>query len=165
MWYDRFSDRGWFLSCPLASHARLVVPKIPQQPSVPPPLPLYKNDCRLTRPESTLPQVLIPLHFNSCISNAYAKPQGGAPHANPKVLQPVTPAPRSFRPPCTPHAPLATHHSSLVTLVTPFPVTLTDHPQLNENKTTLSPSFATLTGSVKHKSFVCHSCKKTLGGG
>jgi hypothetical protein len=76
--------------------ARLVVPKTPQQPSVPPPLPLYKNARRLTRPESTLPQVLIPLNFNSCIGNTYKKPQGGAPHANPKVLQLVTPTAATF---------------------------------------------------------------------
>ena|ERR1700730_10209336 len=48
---------------------------------------------------------------------------------------------------------------------TPLSVTLTDTPQLHENKATLSPAFATLTGRVKHKSFVCHSYKKHRGVG
>jgi hypothetical protein len=44
--------------------------------------------------------------------------------------------------------------------LSPFPATLTSRPQLHENKTTLSPVFATLTRRVKHKFFVCHSYKK-----
>jgi len=48
---------------------------------------------------------------------------------------------------------------------TPLSATLTDTPQLHENKATLSPAFATLTGRVKHKSFVCHSYKKHRGVG
>src|SRR5271155_3911321 len=47
----------------------------------------------------------------------------------------------------------------------PFLATLTDTPQLAENTTTLSLVFATLTVRVKHKSCICHSCKKTPGGG
>ena len=47
----------------------------------------------------------------------------------------------------------------------PLSATLTDNPQLDENKTTLSLAFATLTGRVKHKSFVCHSYKKHRGVG
>ena len=43
--------------------------------------------------------------------------------------------------------------------------TLTDTPQLHENKATLSLAFATLTRRVKHKSFVCHSYKKHRGVG
>jgi|SRR5580704_15389623 hypothetical protein len=48
---------------------------------------------------------------------------------------------------------------------TPLSVTLTDTPQLHENKTTLSPAFATLTHRVKPKSFVCHSYRKHRGVG
>jgi hypothetical protein len=48
--------------------------------------------------------------------------------------------------------------------LSPFPATLTSRRQLNENKVTLSPAFAILTGCVRHKSFVCHSYKKCGGG-
>ncbi len=48
---------------------------------------------------------------------------------------------------------------------TPLSATLTDNPQLHENKATLSPAFATLTRRVKPNSFVCHSCKKHRGVG
>jgi hypothetical protein len=71
--------------------ARLAVPKTPQQPSVPRALPLYKSRALLTRPESTLLQVLIPLHFNSPTINTYKKPGGGSPPRTRKVLQLVTP--------------------------------------------------------------------------
>jgi hypothetical protein len=57
-------------------------------------------------------------------------------------------------------------------LVTPFLVypevrraTLAGSRQLAENTTALSLAFATLTNRVKHKSCVCHSCKKTPGWG
>ena len=43
--------------------------------------------------------------------------------------------------------------------------TLRDHQQLTENPATLSPFPATLTSRVNHNPFVCHSCKKTPGGG
>ena len=48
---------------------------------------------------------------------------------------------------------------------TPFSATLTRHSQLTENPAALSPAFATLTRRVKHKSFVCHSCRKHPGWG
>ena len=73
---------------------RRAVLQIPSRRSVPPQLPLYKNRYPLTRPESTLPQVLIPLHFISFISNTYKKPGGGTPSSSPKVLQLVTPSPQ-----------------------------------------------------------------------
>jgi len=38
-------------------------------------------------------------------------------------------------------------------------------PQIAENRASLSPAAATLTDSVMHKSFVCHSYKKHRGGG
>src|SRR5271156_1970574 len=43
--------------------------------------------------------------------------------------------------------------------------TLADNPQTIENPATLGPVFATLTSTVKHKSFVCHSYKKQPGVG
>src|SRR5580658_9477371 len=49
--------------------------------------------------------------------------------------------------------------------LTPFPATLTDTPQSHENKTTLSPAFATLTRFVNPNPFVCHSYKKHRGWG
>ena len=49
--------------------------------------------------------------------------------------------------------------------LTPFPATLTSHPQGTEKSATLSLAVATLTSRVKHKSCVCHSYKKTPEGG
>jgi len=57
---------------------------------------------------------------------------------------------------------LSTFNSSSLT---PFPVTLTSHPQLNENSAILSPVPATLTRRVKHNPFVCHSYEKHPGWG
>src|SRR5208282_3691864 len=71
--------------------------------------------------------------------NTYKKPGEGVSPFHPKVLQLVT-----------------TNASP----ASPFPATLTSYLQLAENKTTLSPAVATLTGRVKHKPFVCHSYKK-----
>jgi len=44
-----------------------------------------------------------------------------------------------------------------------FPATLTDRSQLTENPATLSPVSATLTDTVDHNPFVCHSYKKHRG--
>jgi hypothetical protein len=49
--------------------------------------------------------------------------------------------------------------------LSPFAATLTGFLQLTENKTTLSPAFATLTRRVKLNPFVCHSYKKHPGRG
>ena len=76
---------------PQVMRLRRAVLKITAKPSVPSTLPLYKSRPLLTRSESTLPQLLIPLHFNSFISNTYRKPQGGGPIRKPKVWQLVTP--------------------------------------------------------------------------
>jgi hypothetical protein len=70
---------------------RRVVSKIPPISSVPPGLLFYKSHPLSTRSESTLLQVLIPLHFNSPRINTYTKPGGGCPSSSPKVLQLVTP--------------------------------------------------------------------------
>ena len=64
---------------------RRAVLKSPPRPPVPPRLLLHKNRHPLTRPESTLPQLLIPLHFNSSRCNAYKKP-GGPPLFQPQSL-------------------------------------------------------------------------------
>jgi hypothetical protein len=69
-------------------------------------------------------------------------------------------------PPCSPtfEFPISNFVFS-TTPATPLSATLTDTLQLHENKTILSPAFATLTRFVKHKSFVCHSYKKHRGVG
>src|SRR5271156_6162994 len=71
--------------------ARLAVLKTPPKSSVSSLLPLYKSCALLSHPESTLLQVLIPLHFNSSTINVYKKPWGGPPPRTRKVLQLVTP--------------------------------------------------------------------------
>jgi hypothetical protein len=69
---------------PQAMRLRRAVPQIPAKSSVPPRSPLDKNRFLPTHSESTLLQVLIPLHFNSFISNTYKKPGGGIPPPSPK---------------------------------------------------------------------------------
>src|SRR5580704_479810 len=59
---------------------RSAAPKIPPKSSVSPRLPFYKNHPLLSRSESTLTQVLIPLHLNSFRMNTYIKPGGGPLH-------------------------------------------------------------------------------------
>ena len=58
---------------PQAMRLRRAVPKIPPGCPVPLRLPLYKNRLLLTHSESTLPQVLIPLHFNFRRIRVYKK--------------------------------------------------------------------------------------------
>ena len=100
---------------PQVMRLRRAVPKIPAKPSVLPRLPLHNNWHLLTRPESTLPQLLIPLHFNSFISNAYRKPQGGGPSATPKFGNSSLPPHRSCAHTQTPVNPFV----SCVYLTTP----------------------------------------------
>ncbi len=69
---------------------RRAVLQIPAKSSVPPRLPFHKNHSLPTPSQSTLPQMLIPLHFNSFSSNAYKKTRGRIPAAIPKVCQLVT---------------------------------------------------------------------------
>ena len=128
---------------------------------------VYKIRPRLSHSESTLLQLLIPLHFNSLRINTYKKPGRGSRLPAPKFCNSSLPAP---------HYTLAKQHPPVSFIsftsstsfaspsVTPFPATLTGHRQLAENTTTLSPAVATLTRRVKHKSFVCHSYKKHPGG-
>jgi hypothetical protein len=77
---------------PEASTGRLrrAVPKTAAKSSVRPGLPVNKSRSLPTRSESTLPQLLIPIHFKSRISNTYKKAQGEGPPPSPKVLQLVT---------------------------------------------------------------------------
>jgi hypothetical protein len=73
---------------PEASTGRLrrAVPKIPPKSSVLPRLPLNKSASLPTRSESTLPQLLIPLRFISCISNTYKKARRGARRPTPRFV-------------------------------------------------------------------------------
>ena len=50
---------------------RCAVPKIPTESSVPPRLPFYNSPVFLKHSESTLAEVLIPLHFNSSRISVY----------------------------------------------------------------------------------------------
>jgi hypothetical protein len=59
---------------------RCAVPKIPAKSSVPPRSPIRNRRYLPTHSDSTLPQVLIRLHFNSFIRNACTKPAGGPPN-------------------------------------------------------------------------------------
>jgi len=147
---------------------RRAVPKIPPKSSVPPRLPFYKSRRLLTHSESTLLQVLIPLHFNSPRINTYKKPGRGSLLPAAKFCNSSLPAPHSTL--AKQHPPVSfisfTFSTSFASpSVTPFPATLTSHLQLAENAAALSPAFATLTSRVKHKSFVCHSYKKHPGWG
>jgi len=62
------------------------VPKIPSKSSVAPGSPLNKPYSLSTRPESTLPQPLIPRDFISFSSNVYRKPGEGHPVPAQKVV-------------------------------------------------------------------------------
>jgi hypothetical protein len=97
--------------------------------SVLPELPFYKSRPFRTRPESTLPQLLIPLHFNFSRINIYKKTAEGVRPSSPKVLQLVTHNSRPTQQPRpTRQAVLAPHHSSLATI--PFRITSFADPHL-----------------------------------
>src|SRR5277367_2739913 len=70
---------------------RRAVPKIPTGPSVPCRLPFYNTRHFLSHSESTLAEVLIPLHFNSSRIIAYKKPGEGVSPSDLNVWQLVTP--------------------------------------------------------------------------
>src|SRR5579863_2081194 len=110
MWYTVCVRSGMSLSArPQVMRLRRAVLQIPPESSVPPGLPLYKCCDSLTRAESTLLQVLIPLHFISFISNTYKKPGGGTPSSSPKVWQLVTPSPNLVIPSDARNVPCATN--------------------------------------------------------
>ena len=134
---------------------RRAVLQNPAKCFVPLELPFHNSNPILTHSESTLLQLLIPLHFNSRRINIYKKSGRGSLPFSPKVSQLVT----------THTSPYRSLSTVSPLLVTPFPATLTSYLQLAENKTTLNPVVATLTDRVKHKSFACHSYKKHPGVG
>src|SRR5579862_1485344 len=97
---------------------RRAVPKTPPKSPVSPRSPIYKPRFLPNPPESTLPQLLIPFHFNSCIRNVYKKPQGEAPRVHPKVWQLATSHSGLLWPPHErpqPQSPLCVTHNSLYT--------------------------------------------------
>jgi hypothetical protein len=71
---------------------RHAVTEIPAKTSVPPGLPLNKNRSLLTPSESTLPQPLISLHFNSFRCNVYKNPGEGHAFRAPKFRKSSLPA-------------------------------------------------------------------------
>src|SRR5271165_7636661 len=71
---------------------RRVVPQIQPQSLVPLELPLYNNRFILTHSESTLPQGLIPLRFNSLRISVYKKTGEGVPLFAQKVCNSSLPA-------------------------------------------------------------------------
>jgi hypothetical protein len=66
---------------------RRAVLQISAKSSVPPRLPLHKSRSLPSPSQSTLPQLLIPRHFNSFSSNVYKKPRGRRPSADPGVCK------------------------------------------------------------------------------
>jgi hypothetical protein len=70
---------------------RRAVLQTPTKSSVLPRLPLHNNGSLLTHAESTLPQLLTPLHFNSSRCNTYKKPGGGAPRRTPNIYNSLPP--------------------------------------------------------------------------
>src|SRR5580692_7531246 len=94
---------------------RHAVPKTPPRPPVPPRSPSHKPRILPAPLESTLPQLLIPLYFNSFIANVYKKPQGVGPAGTPKFSNSSS-ATRLLWPT---HEPPATPIPSIVYFTTP----------------------------------------------
>lgn len=78
------------LSLPHVMRPRCAVPKIPTKSSVPLKLPFYNSHLFRKRSESTLVEVLIPLHFKSPRISVYKKLGERLPPSRTKVLQLVT---------------------------------------------------------------------------
>jgi hypothetical protein len=127
---------------------RRAVLQNPAKSCVPPELLFHNNHPLLTHSESTLLQLLIPLHFNSRRINTYKKPAGGSPTSTPNVLQLVNPSlftiPSEARNLIFHPSPRPTRPSPLASI--PFRITFFAHP----HRLTLSESY---------------SCKITRGGG
>jgi hypothetical protein len=128
---------------PQVMRLRRAVPKIPPKSSVPPTLPLYKNPPLLTHSESTLLQLLIPLHFISSRINTYKKPGGGYPAPGPKVLQLVTTQGPTISPLLVSPSPVYPESRS-ATLLPRAKSWGTSHLQLTENKAALNSASAYL---------------------
>jgi len=134
---------------PQVMRLRRAVLQIPPKSSVPPGLLLHKNPHPLTRAESTLTQVLIPLHFISFISNTYKKPGGGTPSSSPKVWQLVNPSPQFVITP-SPQFVIPSEARNLlfppsVALSLPHYLITSLHRANVDAASSISPLFATLT--------------------
>lgn len=129
---------------------RSAVPQILPKSSRSPRLPFYKNHHLLTRSESTLLQLLIPLHFNSRRCNTYKKTGRGVPPLSSKVLQLGTTHPS---PNCT--RPCRRNPFPLIRLRT-LSVTQGVYPASSSLPTQTLPSFST---SSKHPT---HSTARNL---
>src|ERR1700720_1786251 len=99
--------------------SRRAVLQTPPKSSIPPRLPFYKVRPLRTRSESTLLQLLIPLHFNSPRINTYKNPGGGSLSSSPRVLQLVTPHAPSLRTHTNPRNPNPFYALLHVSLDTP----------------------------------------------
>jgi hypothetical protein len=78
---------------------RRAVPKTPLGSPIQPRSLIHKPRLLSTPSESALPQLLIPLHFNSCISNVYKKRPGGGPASSREFVNSSLSPHRS----CDPH--------------------------------------------------------------
>jgi hypothetical protein len=91
MCYTLSVDPGTaFICAPPVMRVRCAVLQIPAKSSVPLRLPFHKNCSPLNPSQSTLPQLLIPLHFNSFRSNTYNNPGEVAPPLTSNDFQLVT---------------------------------------------------------------------------
>jgi hypothetical protein len=92
MCYNGFVDRRTDRPVPPQVMAlRHAAPKTSSRSPAPPRSPIDKQRLLPSPSESTLPQLLIPRDFNSCISNVYKKPQGGGAASSPKFVNSLPP--------------------------------------------------------------------------
>jgi hypothetical protein len=110
---------------------------------------MFRTRRPLSRP--ALPTKSVPLPSSDLCAPSLPRP-GRTVGVHPERLGAFGPLPSTF------NSKLSTFNNPSLS---PFPVTLASSLQLTENTATLSPVPATLTSRVKHKSFVCHSYKKT----
>jgi hypothetical protein len=97
LYYADLLEHGVYPCFLQAMRLRCAVPKIPTISLISRWLPLYKVRLFQTHSQSTLLQVLIPLHFNSPRISVYKNPGEGVPPLYPKNLQLVTTATTSYR--------------------------------------------------------------------
>src|ERR1700730_4900096 len=154
MWYTVCVRLGMSLSArPQVVRLRRAFLQIPTKSSVPPGLPLHNTIPRLTLSESTLLQVLIPLHFISFISNTYKKPGGGTPSSIPKVWQLVNPSPQFVITPSPKFVIPSEARNPLfppsVALSLPHYLITSLHRAHVDAASSISPLFATLTENTR----------------
>jgi len=132
---------------------RRAVPKIPAKSPVPPRSPLYKLRPLPTPSESTLPQLLIPLHFKSFISNTYKKQGRGALLKAPKFVNSPLRAPLSSGHTQTP----TTSIPSFTSAHLPSPWGwVSSAPSLPPSTVCPAPSLPAPSGSVPAPPRTCH---------